>query len=270
MISVAEWDLLTHRAWPARTTAQVGGWLARFSGGVTHRANSVLPLEAPADVGEAVAEVEALYRERGLAPTFQIGRAAQPAGLDEHLSARGYEARNAAVLQVAEVGEVLRRTSAPGDGARVTEAPDEDWTDLWWSVDGRGGDEAREIAVDILTATPALYASIWDGRGIAAVGRLALVDGWGGLHCMAVRPDARRRGHGQAVLRALLICAADHGIRDVWLQVLVDNEPARCLYEGVGFAPAANYHYRVLPRARSDQLREPDKCRGIVASITRR
>lgn len=246
MISIAELDGLMHRAWPARTTVQVDGWLARLSGGVTHRANSVLPLGKPADVGEAVAEVEELYGQRGLPPSFQIGRTARPAELDEYLSTRGYEACNTTVLQVAEVGEVLRRTSAPGGGAHVAEAPDEDWVDLWWSVDGRGGAEARAVAVAILTGVPSLYASIYDSRGIAAVGRLALVDGWGGLYCMAVRPDARRRGHGQAVLRALLICAADHGIRDVWLQVLADNDPARSLYEGVGFAPAANHHYRVL------------------------
>ena len=246
MISIAELDGLMHRAWPAQTTAQVDGWIARLSGGVTHRANSVLPLEAPADVGAAVDEVEKLYGQRGLPPSFQIGRTTRPPELDEYLSTRGYEACNATVLQVAEVSEVLRRTSAPGGGAHVAEAPDEDWMDLWWSVDGRGGEEARAVAVAILTGVPSLYASIYDERGIAAVGRLALVDGWGGLYCMAVRSDARRRGHGQAVLRALLICAADHGIRDVWLQVLADNDPARSLYEGVGFAPAANHHYRVL------------------------
>lgn len=248
MISIPALDGLMHRAWQARTTVRVDGWLARLSGGVTHRANSVLPRDVPADVGNAVAEVEALYRDRGLPPIFQIGRAARPVELDEYLAGRGYEARSATIVEVAEVGEVLRRTSAPGDGARVTEAPDEDWMDLWWSVDGRGGAEARAVAVDILTGTSSLYASVYDSRGTAAVGRLALVDGWGGLYCMAVRPDARRRGHGRAVLRALLICAADRGIRDVWLQVLADNTSARCLYEGVGFAPTANYHYRVPRR----------------------
>jgi ribosomal protein S18 acetylase RimI-like enzyme len=83
-----------------------------------------------------------------------------------------------------------------------------------------------------------------DGDRVVAVARLALVGRWGGLYCMAVRSDARRRGLGGAVLRGLLESAREHGVTDAWLQVRADNDGARRLYERAGFAEVASYHYR--------------------------
>jgi ribosomal protein S18 acetylase RimI-like enzyme len=121
--------------------------------------------------------------------------------------------------------------------------------DLWWSVDGHGGSEARRIARHILTATPALYALTSDAAGATAVGRLALADDWGGLYCMAVRPDVRRRGHAMTVLRALLERASTTGVRRSWLNVVAENDAARSLYARAGFVPVSSYHYRIQPAA---------------------
>jgi ribosomal protein S18 acetylase RimI-like enzyme len=118
--------------------------------------------------------------------------------------------------------------------------------DLWWAVDGRAGYGARAVARRILTTGPALYASGRDERGAMAVGRLALVGQWGGIYCLTVRPDARRRGYAMAVLRTLLEHAAGRGVRQVWLQVVADNTAARALYERLGFIECSGYHYRTL------------------------
>ncbi|MHB8295872.1 MAG: GNAT family N-acetyltransferase [Acidimicrobiales bacterium] len=102
------------------------------------------------------------------------------------------------------------------------------------------------MARRIITACPSLYASIRDTSGTAAVGRLALVEDCGGIYCMAVRPDARRRGHAMAVLRALLEQASHLSIARVWLQAVAGNRRARALYARAGFIDASTYHYRRL------------------------
>lgn len=234
------------QGWPACLEVEVGGWRARLSEGVTQRANSVLPVAAPEDLDTALTRVERLYREHGVAPRFHVSPAAQPEGLDAVLARRGYELRDRTIVQVAVIEDVLPRIARSGREAAVSEHPDAKWMDAWWAVDGRGDDRARAVAYGILTGGPALYAALRDESGVAAVGRLALVGEWAGLYCMAVRPEARRRGYATAVLRALLEHGAGRGVRYGWLQVMANNEAARALYERVGFVPSSSHHYRVL------------------------
>ncbi len=54
------------------------------------------------------------------------------------------------------------------------------------------------------------------------------------LDSMAVRPDARRRGIGAALLQALLAWAAQNGARHFSLEVRASNAPAIALYKRFG------------------------------------
>jgi N-acetylglutamate synthase len=234
--------------WPALEEVVVDGWVVRFADGVTQRANSVMPLVAPADLGGALDQVEALYAARGLPAVFQIGNGAQPGELDRVLAERGYAFGSPTGFQVVEVDHALGRLEpADVDIADIAEALDRDWLDLWWAVDGRGDADALAVAEKILTGGPALYATIRDG-GAVAVGRLALVSDWGGVYCLAVRPDARRRGLGGAVLAGLLAAGREHGVTRSWLQVRDENAAARRLYQRAGYREVARYHYRTQAR----------------------
>jgi [ribosomal protein S18]-alanine N-acetyltransferase len=57
------------------------------------------------------------------------------------------------------------------------------------------------------------------------------------LHLLnvAVAPNARRCGLGKALMHELLAYAAEHAIARIILEVRCDNEPARKLYERLGF-----------------------------------
>ncbi|MFC4851920.1 GNAT family N-acetyltransferase [Actinophytocola glycyrrhizae] len=232
-------DELMRAGWPATDEVAVDGWVARFAGGVTQRANSVLPFAAPADLGAALLRVERLYATRGLPTVFQLGPSAQPAGLDDVLAARGYEFGSPTSIQTAPVGDVR-----PDPSVRIAESPSDEWLDLWWRVDGRGDQSALDVAAEILCGGPALYATVRDTAGVAAVGRLALVGEWGGVYCMAVRPGVRRRGHGAAVLSGLLAAGRACGVTRAWLQVRAENTAAFSLYRKAGFTETSRYHYR--------------------------
>jgi len=231
-------DELMRAGWPALEEVAVDGWVARFSGGVTQRANSVMPLTAPGDLDHAVRHVERLYADRGLPVVFQL----DDTDLDRVLDARGYEFGSPTVIQTARTSTVLAALGT--HDVDIAETPSTDWLDLWWSVDGRGDADALAIAEKILTGGPALYATLHDEHGPAAVGRLALVGDWGGVYCLAVRPDARQRGLGGAVLSGLLAAGMDHGVTQSWLQVREENATARRLYQRAGYVDAAHYHYR--------------------------
>ncbi len=70
------------------------------------------------------------------------------------------------------------------------------------------------------------------GFGLLGVrGRRGWIGGTG------VVPSARRQGVGHAVMLAVLDEARRLGLDEVSLEVLVQNEPARRLYEALGFEP---------------------------------
>ena len=250
--SCTDFAALADAGWPSLEREQVGGWIARFSLGVTRRANSVIATGPVEDADAAITAVERLYRDRGLPPVFQLADA--DAALEKTLLARGYVAASETLVLSAEtvtVAQHLSRPAAAAEAVVIHATPDEDWLDVWWTVDGRGGDAERAIARDILIGGPALYATVRDERGTASVGRLALVEQqgarWGGLYAIATRADARRRGHALAVIGALAAAASTRHVTDLWLQVLASNQAALSLYRRLGFSRVATYRY-LAPR----------------------
>jgi N-acetylglutamate synthase len=73
-----------------------------------------------------------------------------------------------------------------------------------------------------------------DGAEVGS-GRAAIDRDWLGVHGLTVEPAHRGRGHGRAVMAALLEWGAEQGATTVWLHVETDNEPALALYGGLGF-----------------------------------
>nr|WP_228495017.1 GNAT family N-acetyltransferase [Clavibacter sp. VKM Ac-2873] len=255
-------DDLADRGWPAEHRERHGGWILRAAGGVTKRANSALPVGPVDDPEAALDAVEAFARAHGIAPCVQVSPASEPADLVSRLAARGYAAEARTLVQVADAAAVAGRLAdaTPADPAlriTVADAPDEAWLDAWWSVDGRGGPAELDVARRILERGPSVYAAVRDGDGdrVLATARLALVGSWGGLFAVATRPEARRRGLSRAALGAAVDAGRDRGITALWLQVVAENDGARALYDGLGFAPASRYEYRARTRQPSDATR---------------
>ena len=77
------------------------------------------------------------------------------------------------------------------------------------------------------------YLVVEDGNGISGqIGVKRILDE---LHVMtiAVRPESRRRGYAKELVKAALVENPDASL--VYLEVRPGNEPARALYESLGF-----------------------------------
>src|SRR3954451_8104368 len=233
-----ELEAVAYDFWRAPEVAELDGWRLRFAHGITGRANSVWPNgDGTLPLGEKIERAEAWYRKRSLATLFQLTRAARPAGLEEALAARGYEARGVPVsVEIGSLADVLAHTS--GD-AEVSTEFDDAWLELWA---GSRGFANLGAARDLLTAGDAAFASI----GSEAVGRGVVSGSWLGITSMVTVPNARRRGHARAIVRALAHWASAQGCTYAMLQVESTNDPARALYASAGFVPHHEYHYRKL------------------------
>lgn len=230
-----DFDLLVHAAWPAYEQRTHDGWVLRHAGGVTKRANSVLPLGSPADLAGAIAAAETFYAERGLPCVFSVGPRATP-GLDGELAARGYQVVDPTVIMA---GPVAREPVV--HEVRVEERPWQGWLKTWWAVDGRYGTGLAE-AERICTGASAWYAAVEEDGVPVAVGRGVPQGDTLGVYCMATLPRARRRGLARSVLRALV---RQGGGTSAYLVVTAQNQGARALYGSEGLAEKGEYHYRV-------------------------
>ena len=67
------------------------------------------------------------------------------------------------------------------------------------------------------------------------------------LNALVVAPQARRRGLAAHMVQGAAAWAAAAGAATFGLAVTQGNAPARALYQSLGMAEAARYHYRIAP-----------------------
>jgi len=83
-------------------------------------------------------------------------------------------------------------------------------------------------------------AHLPDGAKPAGLAGVFDRDDGAGLVSMWVRPDARGRGVGEALINATADWARNRGHQAMFLWVAEANEPARRLYERYGFTPTGD------------------------------
>lgn len=242
-------------AWPGLENQFRNGWLLRSASstsgtGVTQRANSIWPEKNPTDLASSLAAATEWYVTRRQPVIFQITHRGANSGLEDFLDERRFTKQSETLIMTARVEDLTRLVEEPEAKIKVelSAAPSEAWMNLFWSIDGRGGEAEKAVTSQIHSAARGFFAQAVDVAGtVIGVGRLALVDGWGGIYSMAVHPDCRRRGIANAVLSALLKAAAKNEVREFWLLVTDANTGAQELYQQAGFAEVARYHYRQAP-----------------------
>ena len=132
---------------------------------------------------------------------------------------------------------------AAGGGS---DRPDDDWLAGWLAVKAstRAQEDVVRTACRVVTGSPADYLTLRDAQGVVGVVRAATVGAWGAVSCLAVAPRARRRGVASTLTEAALERVRARGASWAFVQVEQTNDPARSLYEGLGFERVAAYHYR--------------------------
>jgi N-acetylglutamate synthase len=267
--------------WRGTEEEWLGDWLLRAAGGFTGRANSALPLGDPGlPLDDALAVVTRWYQERGLPPMIAVPapldddasgqprapreptaaggatapreprvprEAGRPPELDEELARRSWPTRpGPAFFMVADLPLASPASGlAAGREVLVSPEPDDAWAARYHY---RGQDHLPPVARQVLTsAREQAFVSVRGGDEVLAIARLSIADGWAGLTAVEVHPGHRRQGLGVVITAAACRVAEQRGVRRVFLQVEVDNAPARALYKRLGFRYSHRYHYRVAP-----------------------
>jgi GNAT superfamily N-acetyltransferase len=230
------------QAWPALETRANFGWIQRFAGGYTKRANSINAIEYGAHfTPDVMAELERPYRERGHPPIWRLTPLAPPEA-DAVLAGRGYRLIDQSLVQRAALDDRF----TPDPEVRIAASP----SPLWLA--GFAGlspvaEHHRETMVRMLhsIAAPVGFASVEeDGEPLAFA--LGVADGdHVGLFDVLVAPVARRRGLARRLTQSIGAWGRGHGARFAYLQVVATNIAGLPLYAELGFETVYSYAYRV-------------------------
>ncbi len=223
------------------------GWLLRVSPGKARRARSVnAHFGSSLPLADKIRHCERVYEERHLPVLFRMTPFVQPGDLPAALAARGYDAFDPTLVQVA----ALPRPPDPDDGDRfdVVTPTAEAFSDAV-AVLQQASTTQRDAYFERLVASP--QATRWllaqiDGRPVG-VGTVMLEDGLAGIFSLATASDMRDRGVATALVARLLAWAWERGAAHAYLQVDADNHPALAVYRKFGFVTAYTYHYCARP-----------------------
>jgi ribosomal protein S18 acetylase RimI-like enzyme len=230
--------------WPALQQWLYDGWVVRFAGGHTRRANSVTPLYSSRnDLAAKIAQCEQWYAAANLPTVFRLNRHTAPAAIDRLLDARGYRLVDPSLT----LHRRLDPWALPADlrGTLRDEALT-DWLALYCRLSGKALEQQHSHTA-ILQATPPtrIFASLWDhdqavacAVAVAHAQAISIVD-------VVTDPQRRQQGYASSLLGQIFAWAQQAGATDVALQVQGDNTAARSLYARLGFREVYSYWYRV-------------------------
>jgi ribosomal protein S18 acetylase RimI-like enzyme len=231
-------------AWPALREVLLDGWLLRFSGGLTRRANSANPLGPVAHAARR--DCEALYRGQGLPTIFRVLSLIDPT-VEERLAAAGYTSEGDSCVLYGDIQGI--ETARDPDVSLLPQAIPE-WFAAMAALQNHTTEQAdtyRRIVGQL--AIPAAFATLSIDGEIAALAYGAIHNG---LLCYeSVITDSRRqrRGYARRIITSLAAWAKEQRAEGACLEVEAGNRPARALYDAIGLKTELyQYHYRREPR----------------------
>jgi ribosomal protein S18 acetylase RimI-like enzyme len=232
-LRVLELDQICNLTWPATEELENSGWLMRAAGGVTNRANSVLPLVADLEAGslknfaEKFSVAQEFYRVRNLPTIFQVALPTWQV-LAEKLRSMGAVETIHGNTMVADL--TSSKLSVP-PGIEIVQS-DQISMD-WLEVQPTPGIE------NVMSRCEATYLTVVKNGKAIATCRFALAKGWSSITRVYVNQDFRGQGLAKAIVGAALEASFEQGATKALLQVEASNAIAIGVYESLGF----NFHH---------------------------
>ncbi len=231
-------------ALPAIQTVYYDGWVLRFAGGYTRRANSVNPLYlSTLDIDEKIRHCEKLYSAKKQPTCFKLTPTCFPADLDKQLAFHSYKEESGASIQTCDLTQ-LQAIPSTTSMALLPDVTDE-WLSAYFELNGNPIRHMPIMRQILNSMTPQkCCAALYQGQQIVALGLGVQDRGYLGLFDIVTHAGFRRQGLGEQLMLTLLNWGKANGAQQAYLQVRTDNDPALALYEKLGFHEIYQYWYR--------------------------
>jgi len=171
---------------------------------------------------------------------FRFPEPFTPSKLPKILVDKGYESFDPTLV----LGREIDVGSAPLKGKVVRTYSNEDWLQIYAQITGKRLESLvhHEAVLKVIVPEKNLIALFIGDRPVAC-GMGVLSGDLLGYFSIYTDKSVRRQGLGQGVMTALSQWGLEHGATFGYLQVEGDNEPARAMYQKLGFTRLYGYEY---------------------------
>lgn len=221
--------------WPAAHFKEAGGWTFRDGQGGGKRVCAAT-YNGP-DGAHDLSVMEAVHLRQGCTPLVQV-RGAQTS-LDNDLEQQGFRIVDPTNIWVMPTG-ALTDIPIPRVTTFCIWEPLAIIREIW----ALGGVDAARLAVMGRAKHKTAILSRWNEKPAGAA-FAAIHKGICMVHAVEVLPHQRRQGVAQWMMRQAAFWAQDNGANHLAVLCVAANTPANALYQGLGFAHAGGYHYRI-------------------------
>jgi len=258
MWNIADLEHISLSMWNATEEIEYDGWILRFAGGYSGRANSVQTYgESSLPLIEKIAYCEAMYAQRNIPILFKLTQATRPPNLDAFLREQGYILRNTTSVQLLDVADKFFSIDSHfgvlvGNAHNGGFSPQiNNWMEQAQHIKGFSPkDDASHRSILARLTLSTGYGAIHDETGqIVGVGICVYNPQYriAGIFDIGVHPNSQRHGHGRKLTTSLIAWAKEQGAYTIYLQVEVGNDKAFRLYESLGFIERYQYWYLRKP-----------------------
>lgn len=219
----------TDATWPSASATLQNGWIIKNGAGGGKRVSAALQTDPSAEIEHAEVAMQTIGQDL----LFQL-RTGEDA-LDSALASRGYDLIDRVVLLVAPLSALEKSTNI-----QSSDTPNTALKQIW--ADGGIG-PARFDVMNRATCPKSIIHI--DDRAVAYVG---IHNGICMAHAVEVSKSHRRQGLGNQIMQAAAGWAEHQGAVFMAVITVMDNIPARTLYQNLGMTEVGHYHYRIKPR----------------------
>lgn len=241
---IRKFEEMSMNAWPALRTNYYDGWIIRFANKYSKRANSVAPIYHICEDAEKKIDIcEKIYSMNNQKTIFKITPVVFPENLDEILENRGYKADSHTSVQLLQLDSIKKPQY---QNIKYNTEINDEWLKNYCRLNNVK-DEDLETLSQILTNITSLkyYVILTLDNNPIACG-IGVIEGeFVGIFDIVVDRDYRNRGYGEQLILNIFSLAKKHGVKNAYLQVMLNNPPALRLYEKLGFKEVYKYWYRL-------------------------
>jgi ribosomal protein S18 acetylase RimI-like enzyme len=234
---------LSMDAWPSIQTLLYDGWVIRMANGYSNRSNSINPIyPSKIKLEDKMEYCDKIFSRYNLPTTYKIIECDEHKTIDKELEQRKYKIINTTSLQICSDFEVLQNNY---DGITVNDFFNTPWIN---SVV-----EFNTIKQEHITTFKTILSNIVGEKivvhkeaknEIVGCGHGVIGNNYVGIFDIVVKENQRGKGYGKEIIKTILSEAGKKGIKNAYLQVMMNNALARELYKKLGYKEIYKYWYR--------------------------